>query len=163
MAVFSTLNTPRFFCGCFSKFLGVPPFFDKKSEKNLQFFSRKFLFFLKKKTKFFWIFSSKLNFQFFWQKSGGSPNFFDKNLKKIGGTQRWKNGNPRGALGTSKVEKRAILEAHLVRREPPPPNPHWLNTPSQIKKKGSYARSKKKCLYNMYIYKFKLSTWTLLI
>ena len=121
MAVFSTLSTPRFFCWFFSIFLGVPPdffqifvkknekidFFEKKSEKNLDFFLENFDFFDKKSEKI-WIFSLEISkfLTKIWKNLGVLPTFLTKSAKKNGGTQRWKTGHPRGALGTSKVKKR---------------------------------------------------------
>ena len=116
--------------------------FDQKiwnfREKNPDFFR----IFSQKKSKF-----SRKNLRFFWifcQKNGGTPKNLRKIATKSGGTRSWKNGHPRGALGTTKVKKMAFLDVHLVRRERPR-NKGGVEPPLTGQ---SYSRSKKIIVYS---------------
>ena len=100
---------PQIFFRFLSKKMKNSIFFEKKSEKNLDFFLENFDF-LDKKSEKIWIFSLEISkfLTKIWKNLGVLPTFLTKSAKKNGGTQRWKNGHPRGALGTSKVKKRRI-------------------------------------------------------
>ena len=106
---------PQIFFRFLSKKMKKSIFLKKKSEKNLDFFSRKFRFFDKKNEKIdFFEKKNRKKSGFF---SLENFDFFDKKFEKIWGYSQlfWQKSAKK--FGVPKGEKTVILEAHLVRQK----------------------------------------------